>query len=228
MMLVKIVKRALSICLIVVLASGLSMLTTAYVVNTYIQSVLASFDIKLDGPGPGIGGFVKSLTGMGGSGAAPKENSKAASSETKNFNKEADSSKTEVEKKDSSGGKAGNLQEKSVDETVPDNALPVMGQAASGEEQSEQGLDQNLVMTPEAMNDLKENLPANAKSNIFNILMNKLPQEEMIKISAALEGGLTESEVTELQGIIAKYVDEDEYKALMKMLTPDSGGTNQN
>lgn len=71
-MLVKIVKRALSICLIVVLASGLSMLTTAYVVNTYIQSVLASFDIKLDGPGPGIGGFVKSLTGMGGSGVAPR------------------------------------------------------------------------------------------------------------------------------------------------------------
>lgn len=50
----------------------------------------------------------------------------------------------------------------------------------------------------------------------------------MIKISAALEGGLTESEVTELQDIIAKYVDEDEYKALMKMLTPDSGEMNQN
>ncbi|MEK4045886.1 hypothetical protein NSU18_19835 [Paenibacillus sp. FSL H8-0048] len=224
----KIVKRALSVCLIVVLASGLSMLTTAYVVNTYIQSVLASFDIKLDGPEPGIGGFVKSLTGMGGSGAAAKENSKAASSETKNSAKEADSGKTDGEKKDSSGGKAGNLQEKSVDETVPDNALPVMGQAAAGEEQGEQGLDQNLVMTPEAMNDLKENLPANAKSNIFNILMNKLPQEEMIKISAALEGGLTESEVTELQGIIAKYVNEDEYKELMKMLTPDSGEKNEN
>lgn len=70
---VKIVKRALSVCLIVVLASGLSMLTTAYVVNTYIQSVLASFDIKLDGPGPGIGGFVKSLTGMGGSGGPPRK-----------------------------------------------------------------------------------------------------------------------------------------------------------
>ncbi|WP_405117211.1 hypothetical protein MHH28_22460 [Paenibacillus sp. FSL K6-1217] len=225
---VKMMKRALSICLIVVLASGLSMLTTAYVVNTYIQSVLASFDIKLDGPGPGIGGFVKSLTGMGGSGTASKENSKAASSETKNSTKEADASKVDGAKKDSSGGKSGNNQEKPVEETVPDNALPVMGQASAGEEQSEQGLDQNLVMTPEAMNELKEKLPASEKSNIFNILMSKLPQEEMIKISAALEGGLTESEVTELQGIIEKYVDEDEYKALMKMLTPDSGGTNQN
>ncbi|MFD2881851.1 hypothetical protein ACFTAO_47705 [Paenibacillus rhizoplanae] len=62
-----------------------------------------------------------------------------------------------------------------MDETVPDNALPVMGQAAAGEEQSARGQDQNLVMTPEAMNELKENLPANEKSNIFNILMNKLP-----------------------------------------------------
>lgn len=177
----KIVKRALSVCLIVVLASGLSMLTTAYVVNTYIQSVLASFDIKLDGPGPGIGGFVKSLTGIGGSGTASKENSKAASSGTKNSAKEADVSKVDGAKKDSSGGKSGNNQEKPMDETVPDNALPVMGQASAGEEQSEQGLDQNLVMTPEAMNDLKEKLPASEKSNIFNILMNKLPRRRWLR-----------------------------------------------
>ncbi|QUL55011.1 hypothetical protein KDC22_33070 [Paenibacillus tritici] len=225
-MMMRIVKRALGICLIVVLASGLSMLTTAYVVNTYIQSVLASLDIKLDGPGPGIGGFVKGLTGMGGgSGANPKDEiSKETSKETTT---ETDSGKTDGEQ-GNSGGKTGNTENQSVDEKVPENALPVMGQAAAGEEQSESALDQNLVMTPEAMNDLKENLPANEKSNIFNILMTKLPQEEMIKISAALEGGLTESEVTELQGIIEKYVDADEYKALMKMLTPDNAEPNQN
>lgn len=45
----KIVRRALGVCLIVVLASALSVLTTAFVVNTYIQSVLASFDIELEG-----------------------------------------------------------------------------------------------------------------------------------------------------------------------------------
>lgn len=216
----KVVKRALGICLIVLLSSVLSMLTTAYVVNTYIQSVLASFEIKVDGPGPGLGGFVKSLTGMGG-GAASKGTAKTS----KDSGTETDSSKVKTEEEKKNGGtSSGHTNDKTVDENVPEDALPVMGQAA-GSEQSSSAQDQNLVMTPEAMNELKENLPADEKTNIFNILMTKLPQEEMIKISAALEGGLTESEVAELQGIIAKYVDADEYKALMKMLTPGQKGT---
>lgn len=216
----KVVKRGLGICLIVLLSSVLSMLTTAYVVNTYIQSVLASFEIKVDGPGPGIGGFVKSLTGMGGGSAA-----KGTEKTSKEGDAGTDSSKVKADgEKKSSGASSGHNDEKTVDEKVPDDALPVMGQAA-GEEQGGGALDQSLVMTPEAMNELKENLPADEKTNIFNILMNKLPQEEMIKISAMLEGGLTESEAAELQGIIAKYVDAAEYEALMKMLTPDQKGT---
>ncbi|WNS42260.1 hypothetical protein [Paenibacillus sp. MMS20-IR301] len=196
----KFVKSALSVCLIVVLASGLSILTTGYVVNTYIQSVLASFEIKLDGPEPGIGGFVKSLTGMGTA-------------------KKTDSGKAADSGQGNSGNPPAGSKEQTVEQEVPENALPVMGQAA-GEQDS--ALNQELVMTPEAMSDLKQNLPDEEKANIFNILMNKLPQEEMQKISAAMEGGLTESEVLELQEIIAGYVDADEYEALMKMLTPGS------
>ncbi|MEK3688063.1 hypothetical protein [Paenibacillus sp. FSL R10-2736] len=218
----KLMKRTLGICLIVVLASGLSMLTTAYVVNTYIQSVLAGFDIKVDGPEPGMLGFVKSLTGMGSSSSSSTD-----PKDTKDTIKEADSSKVDGEKGTGGDSPASETGDK-VDETVPEDALPVMGQAAAGEEQSDRALDQELVMTPGALNDLKENLPADEKSNIFNILMNKLPQEEMLKISSAMEGGLTESEVKELQEIIARYVDEEEYESLMKMLTPDSAPSTQN
>lgn len=50
----------------------------------------------------------------------------------------------------------------------------------------------------------------------------------MLKISSAMEDGLTESEVKELQEIIARYVDEEEYESLMKMLTPDSVPSTQN
>lgn len=222
----KLMKRTLGICLIVVLASGLSMLTTAYVVNTYIQSVLAGFDIKVDGPEPGMLGFVKSLTGMGSSSGSSSTDTKDTK-DTKDTIKEADSSKVDGEKGTGGDYPASETRD-TVDETVPEDALPVMGQAAAGEEQSDRALDQELVMTPGALNDLKENLPADEKSNIFNILMNKLPQEEMLKISSAMEGGLTESEVKELQEIIARYVDEAEYESLMKMLTPDSVPSKQN
>ncbi|MGN7762547.1 hypothetical protein [Paenibacillus sp. 22594] len=205
----KMVKRTLAVCLIVVLASALSILTTAYVVNTYIQSVLASFDIKLDGPEPGIGGFMKSLTGID---TKPAASDTAEDKETGTSN----SNKTEEGKPNTTGGKSG---EKTVEEDAPKDALPVMGEASS---------EQELVMTPEAMLNLKENLPADEKTNIFNILMAKLPQEEMQKISKAMEDGLTESEVQELQQVIAKYVDQEEYETLMKMLTPSSKDSPQN
>lgn len=207
----KIVKRTLGVCLIVVLSSSLSILTTAFVVNTYIQSVLASFDIKLDSPAPGIGGFMKSLTGM---------DSKQAATKTAEDIKESSGSKKAGAS--GSGNTPSGQTEESVKEKAPEDALAVMGEVSEGEQVEEGGnaLDQQLVMTPEAMGDLKDSLPTDEKANIFNILMTKLPQEEMQKISTAMEDGLTESEVKELQQVIAQYVDPGEYDALMKMLTP--------
>lgn len=214
----KFVKRTMGICLIVVLASALSILTTAFVVNTYIQSVLSSFDIKLDSPAPGIGGFIKSLTGT---------NTKSASTNQEDDNKRA-ATNTEDENNSNAGTPSSTSNEESVEEEVPENALPVMGETADEAEESGSALDQQLVMTPEAMREMKDKLPDDEKVNIFNILMAKLPPSEMQKISTAMEDGLTESEVKELQQVIVKYVDPEEYDALMKMLTPSpstpSGG----
>jgi hypothetical protein len=208
----KIVKRALGVCLIVVLASTLSILTTGVVVNAYIQSVLASFDIKVDGPGPGLGGMIKSIIGMDSQADSNKVNKEVTTGST--VNKDKDNSK-DLPAKDKG---------EPVDEKAPPDALPVMGQASNDsstdESQSGSSEDQKLVMTPEAIGDLKDNLPSAEKVNIFNILMSKLPQDEMQKISTAMEDGLTEDEVKELQQVIAKYVDPNEYESIMKMLTP--------
>jgi len=197
----KFAKRALGICLIVVLASTLSILTTGVVVNAYIQSILASFDIKVSSPGPGFGGMIRSIIGM---------DSNAGSNVTeKEENTNSATNKEEVNSKNSpEQGKS-----ESKNEAAPPDALPVMGQSLTTE-------DQQLVMTPEALSDFKDSLPSDEKVNIFNILMSKLPQDEMTKISTAMEDGLTEEEVKELQQVIAKYVEPDEYESIMKMLTP--------
>ncbi|WP_339318221.1 hypothetical protein [Paenibacillus sp. FSL R10-2734] len=206
----KIVKRALGVCLIAVLASTLSILTTGVVVNAYIQSVLASFDIKVDSPGPGLGGMIKSIVGMDSPPASKKEETISSTA-----NKDKDNNKDDIPTKDKG---------EPVEEKVPADALPVMGQpsneSSTNESQSGSLEDQQLVMTPEALGDLKDNLPSAEKVNIFNILMSKLPQDEMQKISTAMEDGLTEDEVKDLQKVIAKYVDPDEYESIMKMLTP--------
>ena len=205
-------KRALGVLLIVVLASSLSVLTTGIVVNAYIQSVLASFDIKLDSPVNGISGMVKSLTGM---------NNKSEDTVKKEDRSEDSDSVSSDPKSDTTSNSA---EDKSMED-----ALPVMGQVQQDAQASGAGggdaLDQELVMTPEAMSALKNNLPSGEKVNIFNILMTKVPQDEMQKISTAMENGLTESEVKEIQEIISKYVDQAEYDDLMKMLTPASSTT---
>ncbi|ULO07590.1 hypothetical protein H1230_01525 [Paenibacillus sp. 19GGS1-52] len=213
----RIVKRILGVCLIVVLASALSILTTGVVVNAYIQSVLASFDIKLGNSAPGLGGMMKSIIGM---------EDKAASTSTEiTENTKGTTSSSEEQDKSSTSDTSSPKSEDAVDEKVPEDAVPAMGQASAdstASDQSESSLDQQLVMTPEALGDLKNNLPSDKKVNIFNILMSKLPQDEMQKISTAMEDGLTEDEVKELQQVIAKYVDPEEYDTIMKMLTPTS------
>lgn len=208
----RIIKRVLGVCLIVVLASTLSILTTGVVVNAYIQSVLASFDIKVNTPGPGLGGVIRSIIGMDSGSDSNANDEEVTTGST--VNKDNDKSTDSPAK-----GKS-----ESVDETAPTDALPVMGQVSSesSTDTSQSGdiEDQELVMTPEALSEFKDNLPSEEKVNIFNILMSKLPQDEMAKISTAMEDGLTEEEVKELQQIIAKYVDQDEYQSIMKMLTP--------
>ncbi|MNW70434.1 hypothetical protein P9222_05540 [Paenibacillus amylolyticus] len=48
--------------------------------------------------------------------------------------------------------------------------------------------------------------------------MNKLPQKEMQQISGAMEGGLTEQELREIEQVISKYLTSEEYDNLMEVL----------
>ncbi|WP_151733365.1 hypothetical protein [Paenibacillus tengchongensis] len=202
----KLLKRALGVCLIVVLASALSVATTAIVVQTYIQSVLSGLGIDLGTPGPGIGGLVQAITGTGDNSGGQQEDTGSGTGAQES----------------GAVSEGGQDTEEPAEEEVPENSIPVMGGVSSTETQGGGNvLDQQLVMTPEAMGEMKDSLPSSEKASIFNILMNKLPQEEMQKISTAMEDGLTESEVKELQDIIAKYVESEEYDQLMKMLTPN-------
>lgn len=48
--------------------------------------------------------------------------------------------------------------------------------------------------------------------------MNKLPQKEMQQISGAMEGGLTEQELRDIEQVISKYLTSEEYDNLMEVL----------
>ncbi|KAA9005157.1 hypothetical protein F4V43_08800 [Paenibacillus spiritus] len=236
----KIAGRVLTVCLIAVLASTLSILTAGVVVNAYVRSALSSLDIELDTPAPGIGGLLRTLAG-----AEPKPAAKKDTAAGKTSASGADSIFPAAAASPSpAGAGADTVPAATADaEGAPADALPVMGAvnadtgeasgAADGEGsgasgQAEPGSagsgDRQLVMTPENLQEMKSGIPSGEKVSIFNILMKKVPQAEMQRISAAMEGGLTAAELEQIQTVIRKYVTAEEYDQLMKLISSSTDG----
>ncbi|ACX68502.1 hypothetical protein MHI43_31905 [Paenibacillus sp. FSL H8-0457] len=220
-------KWLLKISLTAILVSTLTIVTTGIVVNAYIQSVLSSFNIQLEAEPMGVGGIMKSMLGVG-SGTKPDAGSVNAAKGNRQLEEDQGAADdvseagTETnggakEDEETSSGSTGTSGETSNDEEAPDNSLPVMGTntTESGDSSLE---DQEIVMTPGDIVDRKDRLPTEEKEEIFTMLMNKLPQSEMQKISEAMEDGLTAAELAEIEQGISKYLNPEEFDKLITML----------
>ncbi|GIO63271.1 hypothetical protein [Paenibacillus cineris] len=242
----KIAQWLLKTVLTVVLISGLTVLTTGAVVNMYVQSLLASFNIQLEGQPTGIGGMMKGMLGLNttkekepdkeaASTAHAADDSKTSGGSTNTADNGTGSTEGAGEtagtgsQTGTNAGEAGSGGSTAGTETggnadgegadAPDDALPVMGQGLSESAMGGQSAaDQQVVISPDEMIQKKDELTATEKEQIFNILMKKLPQSEMQKISAAMEDGLTEKELSTIEDTISKYLTKEEYAALSKLL----------
>ncbi|MDO7906191.1 hypothetical protein Q5741_07130 [Paenibacillus sp. JX-17] len=188
----------------VLLISGLTLAATAWIVNTYVHSLLSSFNIQLKDQ-PTLWSMVTGGRTTGSSSSA-KESLPSAGKEESKANPPSQQTEKSAKMED---------------------AAPVMGTALEegSEDSSENGASgstvnphEALVMTPGEMTERKDNLPGTDKQQILALLMAKLPQEEMQKISAAMEGGLTEKELQDIQQVLARYLSKEEYAKLMQML----------
>lgn len=218
-------KWLLKVSLTTLLVSTLTIVTTGFVVNTYIQSVLSSFNIQLETESMGVGGMMKSMLGIG-SGSKPdpvntaKENGQtedkgaAAEDSISGAGKDTDAGKAED---DETSTKPSGTTGDSPENEAPDNSLPVMSMNTSGSGNSTLE-DQEIVMTPGDIVDRKGSLSTEDKEEIFTILMNKLPQSEMQKISEAMEDGLTAAELEEIEQGISKYLNPEEFDKLISLL----------
>lgn len=242
--------------LTVVLVCGLTLLTTGAIVNSYLQSLLSSFNITLEGQSFSLGGMMKGMLGLGGSGSGDqaKKESKAEDGGT--------TGTTGGEHEDSgvnpSGGSLGSMTSGSADQTgsgtdasgdkdggstgggsgstsgsdsstdssktsgedAPIDALPVTGQGMLGESSAENGSspDHQDTISPDDAAQKKQELTSSEKDQIFNILMTKLPQSELQKISTAMEDGLTAEELQTMEETISKYLTTEEFNVLKQML----------
>ncbi|GAB6990980.1 hypothetical protein [Paenibacillus pini] len=215
--------------LVVVLISGMTLLTTGLVVNAYVQSILTTFNIKLEGQTPGLGSIMQGMFGFGKQKdkdmtTDPKDTaSNEKSTGTVQGSSSSDRSSGTGSSSTTDQGKSDTSGEKVEKEKVPENAVPVMGQGVSESESVDsQGTgtaqDEQVLISPEDMSKKKQELTAQEKKTIFTMLITKLPQQEIQAISSEMEGGLTEEELKNIESTIAQYLNAEEYESLKKLL----------
>lgn len=263
----------------VVAVCALTVMTTGYVVNAYIQSLLESYHLPITAEAPSLGSVVKGMLGLGG-----KDRDKDAKKTALDADPQADSSAGDKSEGDSSGrtgtggtgtgatgtgvtgggtagagavGGAGAASDKvgagsstgganasgtgaganaganagggvdakagadDASQTPPEDALSVMGGisgGADGPEATGSGQAPQVVVTPDQMVAMKDELPAKEKEEVFAMLMAKLPQEEMQRITELMEDGLTEKELIEIEQILSKHLNKTEYAKIMDLL----------
>lgn len=210
--------------LIVLMVSSLTVFTTGMVVNAYIKSILSSFNIQLEGQPFAWGSILQGMMGKQSSSTEGTDSNtqvmegKEPVVGTSNISKDVDSSTQDGVKENGKSSPGTSKEDSSVvDEEAPEDALSVMGgidSEASGMGQQ----DQQVVVTPDDVARKKDDLPASEKEEVFNILITKLPQDKIQEITVAMENGLTEQELKQVEDIISKYLSDEEYSKLMTLL----------
>ncbi|MBD8497869.1 spore coat protein [Paenibacillus arenosi] len=104
-----------------------------------------------------------------------------------------------------------------------DAAMPVWG--GSMNESAESG--NRVLVTPEAIVEGKDKLTEQTKEKLFSTLMKKLPADDWQRISTLMEEGLTATELIEMEQILAKHLNDEEYKQMREILTGSSKQTQQ-
>jgi hypothetical protein len=75
-----------------------------------------------------------------------------------------------------------------------------------------------LVMSAQEFNEKRKKLTNKDKSEIFSIVITKLPQKELQKMSLLLEDGITEEELTDLESVMDAYLGQKEIEKLLAIL----------
>lgn len=145
-----------------------------------------------------------SLSDIGG-GAGPKGNS-GASSDSSGTN----SSAGNAEDTGNTADKGSSSGSQTTGETDSSS-----GTAGNG---ADEALKDGVAMTTDQLNEAKSKLSAADKDELFNVMMKKLPQTAWQQISGWMEGGLTADEMTQVQQLIAQYLDRTEYDSMMAIL----------
>ncbi|WP_128895581.1 hypothetical protein [Longirhabdus pacifica] len=105
----------------------------------------------------------------------------------------------------------------SIDEEILNEAAVPVFQNQPPQSELE-GEEDTLLFSAEQLESTKDSLSDEEKTQIFTLLISKLPQEQLLQFSEMMEGGITEEESIEIINTISQYLSEEEVSTISEML----------
>ncbi|GFZ87251.1 hypothetical protein GCM10008018_36810 [Paenibacillus marchantiophytorum] len=195
-----------------VLITSITMFTTWYVVNMYVEDIFRQYQIPALGKKIQFSEFAARLGGElnivmrrdGGKQAAPVD----VPTDAKPVPSPSPSGSQPSDAKSTPGTAVG-----ASPSPGKEDALAVMGRVHSDANEKKE-----LVMSTEDFAKKKEALSSEDKMKIFSLVVAKLPQTEVQHLSAILEDGITADELDQVNATLKKYLSEKEQKQLSDIL----------
>ena len=207
------------------IVSFLAIWTSGYIVTSYVETLIKQYNLPLETQPFALSGLWGKLWGAENietpDGAAAAE---SASGEGRSTEKSDGSTNEIINGNDVKAEAGASEEDKSAAEAADDSAIesaPVTGIGAGlgPETQSAQGTTGETVLTPDEIAEKKELMSEEDRGKLFALLVSRLPQEEWQTISVYVEDGLTGTEMTNVQQIVAKYLNQAEYDEMMDILS---------
>ncbi|AZN38847.1 hypothetical protein [Paenibacillus albus] len=209
------------------LISFLSIWTTGYIVNSYVETLLKQFHIPLEeqpfalssvwGELWGADPAVKSKDSTTADSGSDKKQATSSQDDGKGKTDSVDafSQQGSGELSDIGGGTGpkGNSSAAGTD-TDTDHA----GTQSQSQESADASKDE-VAMTTDQLNQAKSQISDADKEKLFSVMMQKLPQDAWQTISKLMEDGLTDSEMTQVQQLMAQHLDRNEYDEMLSILS---------
>ncbi|MEF3309572.1 hypothetical protein PV433_11780 [Paenibacillus sp. GYB004] len=183
-----------------VVAASISVVTTFYVVQHYVQELIKPFQAVLPEKQLGLSEFVAKLwtesniVGQGGTQQDREENAPKPQTGTN----------TSPDTSTKTGTGTGTTP-------PPDDAVAVWSRSGSKEASQKD----KVVMSAEQFQTKREKLSEEDKTTVFSLLISRLPQEELQQLSAMMEDGITSAELAEIEKIVENYLKPDEFEKLI-------------
>lgn len=205
----------------VVLAALLSVWTTGYVVTSYVQALLKEYEIPMEVEPVALSDVWGMLWG-----SKPKESTTDIADNMPNHDQQQVDNTHNDKQQEQVLDNTNNREEQAEDDSLEEPADDTTGEQEAEDEWEQDAVDvlapvetgNQSAITPEDIYESKEQLAAEDKERMFELLMLKLPSDSWQMFSTYIEDGLTDQELIDIQQVMAQHLSKDEYEELMEIL----------